>query len=201
MRADLVRGAASVSQTCFEESKELGLLHPFHYGSHYSTRGIVLGYMGELLSWSYRRVIQATRLTSHSASSVRVEPYTSYYLWFNRQFDERTFRSVADSWLVSSSVGKHVKEVTRRWCLCCCVSASQRSPPRRCALQLIPEFFCLPEMFLNMNHVHFGSSHSGAMVDDVELPVWAHGRCVAHRSLIGPARWVALTLFLSLVRM
>ena len=39
--------------------------------------------------------------------------------------------------------------------------------------ELIPEFFCLPEMFINMNSYKLGSQEDGRKVHDVELPPWA----------------------------
>jgi Beige/BEACH domain/WD domain, G-beta repeat len=39
--------------------------------------------------------------------------------------------------------------------------------------ELIPEFFCLPEMFLNTNKFPLGKTQNGRMVDDVGLPPWA----------------------------
>jgi hypothetical protein len=41
--------------------------------------------------------------------------------------------------------------------------------------ELVPEFFCLPEMFLNTNKFPFGRTQSGRVVDDVTLPPWAKG--------------------------
>lgn len=41
--------------------------------------------------------------------------------------------------------------------------------------ELIPEFFCLPEMFLNTNKFPLGRTQSGRLVDDVGLPPWAKG--------------------------
>lgn len=41
--------------------------------------------------------------------------------------------------------------------------------------ELIPEFFCLPEMFLNTNKFPLGRTQSGRLVDDVVLPPWAKG--------------------------
>ncbi|WFD29902.1 beige protein-like 1 [Malassezia sp. CBS 17886] len=41
--------------------------------------------------------------------------------------------------------------------------------------ELIPEFFFLPEMFINTNQFDFGRTQAGAAIDDVELPPWAHG--------------------------
>lgn len=40
--------------------------------------------------------------------------------------------------------------------------------------ELIPEFFFLPEMFMNANHYRFGTQDDGMSVDDVELPPWAN---------------------------
>lgn len=42
-----------------------------------------------------------------------------------------------------------------------------------CLKELIPEFFCLPEMFVNMNGYKLGLLEEGQGVDDVELPPWA----------------------------
>ena len=39
--------------------------------------------------------------------------------------------------------------------------------------ELIPEFFCLPELFINMNSYKLGSQEDGRKVHDVELPPWA----------------------------
>lgn len=41
--------------------------------------------------------------------------------------------------------------------------------------ELIPEFYILPEMFLNLNNFDFGLTQDGERIDNVELPVWAHG--------------------------
>lgn len=39
--------------------------------------------------------------------------------------------------------------------------------------ELIPEFFFLPEMFINQNRYKFGKQEDGAEVGDVEMPPWA----------------------------
>ena len=40
--------------------------------------------------------------------------------------------------------------------------------------ELVPEFFYLPEMFVNMNGLDLGvSSEGGQDIGDVELPPWA----------------------------
>lgn len=39
--------------------------------------------------------------------------------------------------------------------------------------ELIPEFFYLPEMFVNANSYNLGVMEDGAVVSDVDLPPWA----------------------------
>lgn len=39
--------------------------------------------------------------------------------------------------------------------------------------ELIPEFFSLPEMFMNNNSYNFGKTDEGLVVGDVLLPKWA----------------------------
>lgn len=39
--------------------------------------------------------------------------------------------------------------------------------------ELIPEFFYLPEMFLNMNNFDLSVKQSGVILNDVQLPKWA----------------------------
>lgn len=39
--------------------------------------------------------------------------------------------------------------------------------------ELIPEFFYLPEMFVNDNSYNLGVMEDGTVVSDVELPPWA----------------------------
>lgn len=39
--------------------------------------------------------------------------------------------------------------------------------------ELIPEFFYLPEMFVNANSYNLGVMEDGTVVSDVELPPWA----------------------------
>ena len=41
--------------------------------------------------------------------------------------------------------------------------------------ELIPEFFYLPEMFLNSNHFDLSVKQSGVRLGDVQLPRWANG--------------------------
>jgi hypothetical protein len=46
-------------------------------------------------------------------------------------------------------------------------------PARDFFQELIPEFFCLPEMFVNMNGFKLGHVEDGSEVSDVGLPPWA----------------------------
>ena len=41
--------------------------------------------------------------------------------------------------------------------------------------ELVPEFFCLPEMFLNTNNFPLDSTQDGRSIDNVGLPPWAKG--------------------------
>lgn len=42
-----------------------------------------------------------------------------------------------------------------------------------CKQELIPEFYYLPEMFVNSNGYNFGAREDETIVNDVELPPWA----------------------------
>lgn len=122
------------------------ILKPYHYSSHYSNSGTVLHFL------------------------VRVPPFTSYFLRYqgihsiriivsiifipvlfaDNNFDlpDRTFHALATTWrLASHDSPTDVKE-------------------------LIPEFFCLPEMFENFERFNFGCRQSGERVEDVLLPPW-----------------------------
>ncbi|XP_074842626.1 neurobeachin isoform X3 [Carettochelys insculpta] len=89
--------------------------------------------------------------TSTLSWLVRIEPFTTFFLNANdAKFDhpDRTFSSVARSWRNSQRDTSDVKE-------------------------LIPEFYYLPEMFVNSNGYHFGVREDEVVVNDVELPPWA----------------------------
>nr|XP_060626808.1 neurobeachin isoform X3 [Anolis sagrei ordinatus] len=82
---------------------------------------------------------------------VRIEPFTTFFLNANdAKFDhpDRTFSSVARSWRNSQRDTSDVKE-------------------------LIPEFYYLPEMFVNSNGYNLGIREDEIAVNDVELPPWA----------------------------
>ncbi|KAM6178631.1 neurobeachin isoform 2-T2 [Rhynchocyon petersi] len=91
--------------------------------------------------------------TAASALSwlVRIEPFTTFFLNANDgKFDhpDRTFSSVSRSWRTSQRDTSDVKE-------------------------LIPEFYYLPEMFVNSNAYNLGVREDEAVVNDVDLPPWA----------------------------
>ncbi|XP_074917734.1 neurobeachin isoform X3 [Chelonoidis abingdonii] len=89
--------------------------------------------------------------TSTLAWLVRIEPFTTFFLNANdAKFDhpDRTFSSVARSWRNSQRDTSDVKE-------------------------LIPEFYYLPEMFVNSNGYNLGVREDEVVVNDVELPPWA----------------------------
>ncbi|XP_040571117.1 neurobeachin isoform X5 [Lepeophtheirus salmonis] len=82
---------------------------------------------------------------------IRLEPFTSLFLALQGgKFDHpnRIFSSIKTSWQNCQRDTSDVKE-------------------------LIPEFFSLPEMFVNMNGYKLGSLDDGVDVGDVDLPPWA----------------------------
>jgi len=83
---------------------------------------------------------------------VRLEPFTQQFLQLQGgHFDlaDRLFHSVRDAWL----------------------SASHLNMPD--VKELIPEFFYLPDLFVNGNKFDLGCKQSGVQLGDVQLPPWA----------------------------
>ncbi|KAH8398321.1 hypothetical protein KR215_005837, partial [Drosophila sulfurigaster] len=122
-----------------------------HYISNYTYIDSTNTNMGSLILKPYH-------YSSHYSNSgtvlhflVRVPPFTSYFLRYqDNNFDlpDRTF---------------HALNTT--YCL-----ASRDSPTD--VKELIPEFFCLPEMFENFERFNFGCRQNGERVEDVALPAW-----------------------------
>ncbi|MBN3301563.1 NBEA protein, partial [Amia calva] len=82
---------------------------------------------------------------------VRIEPFTTFFLNANdSKFDhpDRTFSSIARSWRNCQRDTSDVKE-------------------------LIPEFYYLPEMFVNSNAYNLGVRDDRTVVSNVDLPPWA----------------------------
>nr|XP_020636969.1 lipopolysaccharide-responsive and beige-like anchor protein isoform X2 [Pogona vitticeps] len=82
---------------------------------------------------------------------LRMEPFTTFFLNLQGgKFDhaDRTFSSVSRAWRNCQRDTSDIKE-------------------------LIPEFYYLPEMFVNFNNYNLGVMDDGTVVSDVELPPWA----------------------------
>ncbi|KAG8344984.1 hypothetical protein TRVL_04181 [Trypanosoma vivax] len=83
---------------------------------------------------------------------IRLEPFTQRSIRYQGgrlDIADRLFHSVAAAW--DSCMGSgDVKE-------------------------LIPEFFQLPNIFLNMSNINLGVRHDGVQLGDVELPAWCGG--------------------------
>ena len=104
----------------------------FHYGSHYSTAGVILYYL------------------------IRMEPFTflhSVLQGGKLDHADRLFNSVQQTWEMCNTHSADLKE-------------------------LIPEFFCLPEIFENVNTIDFGLCQDGLRHSEVTLPPWAKGSAV-----------------------
>ena len=84
---------------------------------------------------------------------IRQEPFTTMAIDLQSgRFDcpDRLFCDVAETWNGCMTSSADMKE-------------------------LIPELFCLPEMFVNTNKFPLGVTQSGNAVDNVILPPWANG--------------------------
>ncbi|XP_034356953.1 lipopolysaccharide-responsive and beige-like anchor protein isoform X3 [Arvicanthis niloticus] len=108
-------------------------------------------------SWEDDQVPKFHYGTHYSTASfvlawlLRIEPFTTYFLNLQGgKFDhaDRTFSSVSRAWRNSQRDTSDIKE-------------------------LIPEFYYLPEMFVNYNNYNLGVMDDGTVVSDVELPPWA----------------------------
>ncbi|XP_033871254.3 lipopolysaccharide-responsive and beige-like anchor protein isoform X1 [Acipenser ruthenus] len=108
-------------------------------------------------SWEDDQVPKFHYGTHYSTSSfslmwlLRIEPFTTFFLNLQGgKFDhaDRSFSSVSRAWRNCQRDTSDVKE-------------------------LIPEFYYLPEMFVNSNNYNLGVMDDGTVVSDVELPPWA----------------------------
>ncbi|XP_035386156.1 lipopolysaccharide-responsive and beige-like anchor protein isoform X3 [Electrophorus electricus] len=108
-------------------------------------------------SWEDEQVPKFHYGTHYSTASftmmwlLRTEPFTTFFLNFQGgKFDhaDRTFSSISRAWKNCQRDTSDVKE-------------------------LIPEFYYLPEMFVNSNNYSLGVMDDGTVVSDVELPPWA----------------------------
>uniref|UniRef100_A0A8C3SGM0 Lipopolysaccharide-responsive and beige-like anchor protein n=1 Tax=Chelydra serpentina TaxID=8475 RepID=A0A8C3SGM0_CHESE len=108
-------------------------------------------------SWEDDQVPKFHYGTHYSTASfaltwlLRIEPFTTFFLHVQGgKFDhaDRTFSSISRAWRNSQRDTSDIKE-------------------------LIPEFYYLPEMFVNLNNYNLGVMDEGTVVSDVELPPWA----------------------------
>uniref|UniRef100_A0A8C9YSN1 LPS responsive beige-like anchor protein n=1 Tax=Sander lucioperca TaxID=283035 RepID=A0A8C9YSN1_SANLU len=108
-------------------------------------------------SWDDDQVPKFHYGTHYSTSSftmmwlLRIEPFTTFFLNFQGgKFDhaDRTFSSVSRAWRNCQRDTSDVKE-------------------------LIPEFYYLPDMFINANSYNLGVMEGNTVVSNVELPPWA----------------------------
>jgi hypothetical protein len=84
---------------------------------------------------------------------LRMQPFAGLHREMQGgRFDlpDRLFKSLPDTWAISNTNLAEVKE-------------------------LIPELYCLPECLRNANRFDLGTTQDGDVVNDVELPPWAHG--------------------------
>uniref|UniRef100_A0A8C9V1S1 LPS-responsive vesicle trafficking, beach and anchor containing n=1 Tax=Scleropages formosus TaxID=113540 RepID=A0A8C9V1S1_SCLFO len=144
------------------ESEELDLTSPSNFRDLSKPVGVLnprrAAYFSERYdSWEDKEVPKFHYGTHYSTSGftqmwlLRVEPFATFFLNFQGgKFDhaDRTFSSMSRAWRNCQEDTCDVKE-------------------------LIPEFYYLPEMFVNSNDFNLGVMDDGTVVSDVELPPWA----------------------------
>ncbi|CAH1123738.1 unnamed protein product [Ceutorhynchus assimilis] len=144
------------------ESKELDLSQPSNYRDLSKPIGALnpsrRAYFEDRYStWEHESIPPFHYGTHYSTSAfvfnwlIRMEPFTTMFLALQGgKFDypNRLFSSVALSWKNCQRDTSDVKE-------------------------LIPEFYFLPEMFVNSNRYRLGVNEDGKPISDVELPPWA----------------------------
>ncbi|XP_055330476.1 neurobeachin-like [Paramacrobiotus metropolitanus] len=144
------------------ESKELDLTLPSNYRDLSKPVGALNPSRRKFFeerynTWEHEQIPAFHYGTHYSTAAftlswlMRQEPFTTFFLNLQGgKFDhaDRTFASVAQAWKNCQRDTSDVKE-------------------------LIPEFFYLPEMFVNSNRYQFGQQDDGNVVTDVTLPAWA----------------------------
>ncbi|XP_042323249.1 lipopolysaccharide-responsive and beige-like anchor protein isoform X4 [Sceloporus undulatus] len=144
------------------ESEELDLTLPSNFrdlskpiGALNPKRGAFFAERYE--TWEDEQVPKFHYGTHYSTASftltwlLRIEPFTTFFLNLQGgKFDhaDRTFSSISRAWRNCQRDTSDIKE-------------------------LIPEFYYLPEMFVNSNNYSLGVMDDGTVVSDVELPPWA----------------------------
>ncbi|CAH1159867.1 unnamed protein product [Phaedon cochleariae] len=144
------------------ESKELDLSQPNNYRDLSKPIGALnpsrRAYFEDRYStWEHESIPPFHYGTHYSTSAfvfnwlIRMEPFTTMFLSLQGgKFDypNRLFSSIGLSWKNCQRDTSDVKE-------------------------LIPEFYFLPEMFVNANRYRLGLTEEGKPIGDVELPPWA----------------------------
>ncbi|XP_060530790.1 neurobeachin isoform X11 [Cylas formicarius] len=145
------------------DSKDLDLSQPSNYRDLSKPIGALnpnrrVYFEERYATWEHDSIPPFHYGTHYSTSAfvynwlIRMEPFTTMYLALNGgKFDypNRLFSSIALSWKNCQRDTADVKE-------------------------LIPEFYFLPEMFVNSNRYRLGVNESGRIINDVELPPWAN---------------------------
>ncbi|XP_076273573.1 A kinase anchor protein rugose isoform X3 [Rhynchophorus ferrugineus] len=145
------------------ESKDLDLSQPSNYRDLSKPIGALnpsrRAYFEDRYStWEHESIPPFHYGTHYSTSAyvynwlIRLEPFTTMFLALQGgKFDypNRIFSSIALSWKNCQRDTSDVKE-------------------------LIPEFYFLPEMFVNSSRYRLGTNEDGKLINDVELPPWAN---------------------------
>ena len=125
MAGDPERASFYIERYSNDIAAELG---KFHFGSHYSSPGIVFEYL------------------------MRICPFFEIYVKFFAGFDDpnRMFHSICEGYISACKDRSNVRE-------------------------LIPEFFCFPDMLINKQEIAFGEREDDKVkVNHVLLPKWSH---------------------------
>lgn len=112
---------------------------------------------------------------------VRIEPFTSLFIDYNGKMDHPD---------------RVLSECTSLWW--------KVFKSHQCNSELIPEWFYLPQMFMNKNYCFFGRDYKDNVVDDVVLPKWAKDRpfyyCMKLREFIEDPRFTkSLNVWIDMV--
>lgn len=129
-----------------EEEKETIFIKNYH---DYQSTNLSIGLSGMSKPYHYGNHYSNSATVLHFL--VRLPPFTQMLIQYqDNNFDQpdRTFHSIASTWqLITHDSNTDFKE-------------------------LIPEFFFLPEMFLNFEQFELGRKQNNELVDDVKLPSW-----------------------------
>lgn len=132
-------------------TKPIGALNPNRLAQLIERYGELADFLPEAERFLYGTHYSNPGLVLHFM--IRQEPFTSMAIELQSgRFDcpDRLFFDIASSWKSCLTSSSDMKE-------------------------LVPEFFTLPEMFLNTNKFPLGSTQDGQPVGNVKLPPWAKG--------------------------